>query len=629
LQQHAHNPVDWYPWGDEAFAKAAIEKKPIFLSIGYSACHWCHVMEREVFENDALAKILNDHFVAIKVDKEERPDIDAHFQTVHRTLTRKAGGWPTSIFLTHEKNPFYAATYIPPKRSNMMMGFDELATIIAQKYAQEPEILFNEAEAVGNALKQKSSVVQAARIDDSILKIAFNHAKELYDPVNGGFSQAPKFPPAATIGLLWDVYALERDETAREMAETTLKNMARGGMYDLVDGGFCRYSVDAEWRVPHFEKMTYDNALLIREFVRAFGMTGDLFYRRRAEETTAFMLERMSEAGLFYTASDADSEGEEGRYFVYGYEEAIREFEAAGLDAARIETVRRALDIGKIGNFEGKNILNLQEIERYAGFDAELAILKKLRAKRVYPFIDKKIITSQNAMMVSALFAMADMDANYLKTARRSLAAVLTACYSDGELVHSFLIGHAPKGGAFLEDYAYLAEALLSAYDVTAEAEWLALAQELANKALARFYRNGKWLFSDGEFVTDDDPADSSYPSATAVMAGVLVSLGYLADGKYLGFAFKTIEYASLTIARYPAFCATFVKAAMRYYGTHFLLKSDPKTLAAIRRADVAHPYVLKKIEGGGRIQVCSQSACHAECADIRALRAFDFTLGV
>lgn len=628
LQQHAHNPVDWYPWGDEAFEKASKEKKPIFLSIGYSSCHWCHVMEREVFENDALAAILNEHFVAIKVDKEERPDIDSHFQSVHQLLTRRAGGWPASIFLTHEKKPFYAATYIPPTRKDMMMGFDELTTIIAQKYKEEPEVLFKEANDIATALSQKKQVTQAARIDGSILQSGVEHAAKLYDSVNGGFSQEPKFPHTSTIDMIWDAYEIGGDLAMREMAETTLKNMARGGMYDLVDGGFCRYSVDAEWLVPHFEKMTYDNALLICQYVRAYELTGDPFYRRRAEETTAFMQERMGEGGLFYTASDADSEGEEGRYFVYTYDEVVKAFAEAGLDEERVQTVRKALNIGKIGNFEGKSIVSLEDVGQYADFDAELAILKTLREPRVYPFVDKKIITSQNAMMVSALFAMNRIDKGYEKVAKSSLAAVLTACYPEGKLYHSFLVGHTPKIEAFLEDYAYLARALLDAYEATLEEHYLILAQKIANEALQAFYRNGRWIFSGGEFETDDDPTDSSYPSASAVMAGVLVSLGNLVDGKYLTFAFRTIEYASLTIAKYPAFCGTFIKAAMRYYGESFVLKGPKSMLEKVGKEHLAYPYVLKKAEAGGRMMLCTQHACHAEFTEPEGLRRFDFTLG-
>ena len=628
LQQHAHNPVDWYPWGDEAFEKAAREKKPIFLSVGYSSCHWCHVMEREVFENEALAAILNEHFVAIKVDKEERPDIDSHFQKVHQLLTRRAGGWPASVFLTHEKKPFYAATYIPPTRQNMMMGFDELTTIIARKYKEEPEVLFNEANAIADAIKQQNSVTQAAKIDNTILAKGVKHAADLYDSVNGGFSKEPKFPHTSTIDIIWDAYEMNGDPAMREMAETTLANMARGGMYDLVDGGFCRYSVDAEWLVPHFEKMTYDNALLIRQYVRAYLLTGDPFFKRRAEETTAFMMERMSEGGLFYTASDADSEGEEGRYFVYTYDEVVKAFADAGMDEARTQEVRKALNIGKIGNFEGRNIVRLEALERYADFDAELAILKKLREPRAYPFVDKKIITSQNAMMVSALFAMAEIDPSYEKLAKNSLAAVLTACYPEGKLYHSFLIGHTPKIEAFLEDYAYLADALLNAYERTLEGFYLVLAQKIANEALQAFYRNGRWIFSNGEFVTDDDPTDSSYPSATGIMANVLVSLGYLVDEKYLQFAFKTIEYASMTIARYPAFCGSFIKAAMRYYGDSFILKGPKELLARVQKADRPYPYILRKEETVEKMMLCTNRACYAEFDDPSALKGFNFTLG-
>ena len=456
LQQHAENPVDWYPWCDEAFEKARKENKAIFLSIGYSSCHWCHVMEDESFKDEQTAKILNEHFIAIKVDREERPDIDKHFQEVYQLMNQRPGGWPTSIFLTQEQKPFYSATYIPDEPRYGMMSFSSLLEVIADKYDKEKELLTEKADEILRFLNPKVDKIQATKLDESIINRVEDQAKQLFDNKNGGFNKAPKFPQASLLDLLLDVYRITKNKETRNMVLLSLTSMAKGGLRDLIDGGFCRYSTDDEWLVPHFEKMTYDNALLSEVYLKAYHVSGDAFYRSVAFEILDFMLENMRENALFYSASDADTEGEEGKYFVYTYEKALKSFTKAGIPAKEHAALAEALNITEEGNFEGKNIIRIDDPvnNTIPYYDDAIEALKKRREKRTYPFVDKKVIVSWNAMMIRSLFKASRVDNSYLKPALKSLTALLESMYINSELFHSTLIGKNPKIKAFLEDYA-------------------------------------------------------------------------------------------------------------------------------------------------------------------------------
>jgi len=357
LQQHKNNPVDWYPWCDEAFERARNEQRPIFISIGYSSCHWCHVMEHEVFEDEKIAAYLNAHFICIKVDREERPDLDKYYQEVHQLLNRRPGGWPTSIFCTPDNKPFFAGTYIPPTTRDRMLGFTELTEIIATKVAEKDEKLFQNADEIQQYLVPETRPKEATLLKPSIIQIFVKQAEHNYESASGGFAQQPKFPHASTLGALLDIVLLQNDADARRMVTQTLSTMHRGGMYDLVDGGFCRYSVDSEWLVPHFEKMAYDNGLLCELYARAGRMLGDETYTRTAMEIADFMASKMQEDGLFYSASDADSEGKEGTYFIVEYDAAKVAIEEHGFGAEDTEIILQTLHISPEGNFEGKNIL--------------------------------------------------------------------------------------------------------------------------------------------------------------------------------------------------------------------------------------------------------------------------------
>ena len=615
LQQHADNPVDWYPWGQEAFEKARKENKAIFLSIGYSSCHWCHVMEHESFEDEATAKILNEHFIAIKVDREERPDIDKHFQEVYQLMNQRPGGWPTSIFLTQDQKPFYSATYIPDEPRYGMMSFSSLLEVIADKYDKEQDLLTEKADEILRFLNPKEDKIQATKLDLSIIQRVSDQAKQLFDNQNGGFNKAPKFPQASTLDLLLDVYRITDDKETLNMVLLSLSSMAKGGLRDLVEGGFCRYSTDNEWLVPHFEKMTYDNALLAEVYLKAYSVTDNDFYKSVAFETLDFMIENMSENGLFYSASDADTEGEEGKYFVYTYDKALKSFDKAGIPVKEHASLAKALHITKEGNFEGKNIIRVDDPAHIdiPYFKEAITALKKRRDdKRVYPFIDKKVLVSWNAMMITSLFKASRVDKQYLKPAIKSLTSLLESMYINSELFHSTLIGKKPKIKAFLEDYAYLSETLIEAYKSTLDETYLMTATKLTNAAIEKYFEKGKWKFSRGEFETNADIYDSSYPSSVSTMISVLHSISSLVDTVYKKFVFKTLEIYSYDVMRQPISSPRMSKMVIRYLKDDVIIKAKEEKLKKhIKELDkLPHPFTLFKNDTNEGYMICNSNAC-------------------
>ena len=609
LQQHANNPVDWFPWGDEAFKKAKEENKIIFLSIGYSSCHWCHVMEREVFENEEIAKFLNEHFVSIKVDREERPDIDRYYQEAYQILNQRAGGWPLSIFMTPDKKPFFAGTYIPPEPKYNMIGFKELIKRINSLWQKKPKELLNQANGIYSYLQKEENPTKAVKFDESIIEKFIKTAKPIYDSKNGGFSHKPKFPQTSIINTLLKIYQITNNKEALEMAANSLKNMAKGGIRDLVDGGFCRYSVDEKWLVPHFEKMAYDNALISEAYLNGYFATKDEFYKEIAFETIDFMIDMMQESGLFYSASDADSEGEEGKYFVYSYDEAYKKLKDEGFE--NIDEILKNLSITKNGNFEGKNIIRVEK--DFKEKDRALKALKELRKTRVYPFIDKKIITSWNAMMIAALFKAGRVKENYIDVAKESLEKVLEKLYIDGTLYHVAMVDKEPKIKAYLEDYAYLINALLEAYKTTLNEEYLALSVKLTNDTLVEFWNEGKWYFSKGEFKSEADFSDATYPSSAAMMVRNMLSLGSIFDEKYRKFSFITLEFYSEKIYKFLPYTALFVEDIIRFLKDDIIIKSKRENLGeCIGRIDFISPFTFLKDENIEDIMICSSNSCFA-----------------
>jgi uncharacterized protein len=473
LLQHKDNPVDWYPWGEEALARARDEDRPILLSIGYSACHWCHVMERESFEDEETARFMNERFVCIKLDREERPDLDSIYMEACQAMTGH-GGWPLNAFLTPEQVPFYAGTYFPPEPRPGMPSWRQLLAAVAEAWEERRDEIRAGGQQIaerlrGGALLQPSKEV----IDARVLAEAVARLREAYDPVHGGFGGAPKFPPASALEFL-----LRRGET--EMSSHTLRAMASGGMYDQVGGGFARYSVDNRWLVPHFEKMLYDNALLARAYLHGWQVSGEPLFREVCEQTLDWALREMrGPEGGFYSALDADSEGEEGRFYVWSLDE---------LNEVADEEAARWFGATERGSFEGRNIL-----VRGEGSPEELPAwrraLYEARSKRVWPGLDDKRLTSWNALMISALAeAGAVLERKDCLDAARAAARFLLEELrdADGRLLRSWKVGQA-KLNAYLEDHAFLLEALLTLYESSFEPRWFAAARELADTMIERF----------------------------------------------------------------------------------------------------------------------------------------------
>src|SRR4051812_35798733 len=500
LLQHQDNPVDWRPWGPEALEQAATEDKPILLSIGYSACHWCHVMERESFEDDETANLINESFVPIKVDREERPDVDDIYMEAVQGMTGH-GGWPLTVFLDPEGVPFYGGTYFPPEPRQGMPSFKQVLEATAGAYRTQREELREASTRIRDSLGAVGRVEQSDEpLDESIFTRATSALQGNFDQSNGGFGGAPKFPPASSLEFL-----LDRGET--EPVRLTLDKMMFGGIYDQLGGGFHRYSVDASWLIPHFEKMLYDNALLARVYLHGWQVTGEDRYRRVTEETLDWALREMrGPEGGFHSALDADSEGEEGRFYVWDEDEMRTALSEAGLAADAIERVLGYWGVSPAGNFEGRNILHVPlgasakqppELE-----DARTA-LYAWRDRRVRPGLDDKRICSWNALMIAAF---ADAGA---AIGRQDYIDAASACArfiwesmrdSDGHLLRTWKEGEA-RLNAYLEDHAFLVEGLLRLYEATLEVRWFDAARETADLMIEHFADDERGGF----FTTSDD----------------------------------------------------------------------------------------------------------------------------
>jgi len=612
LLQHKDNPVHWMPYCNEAFDKAKKENRSIFISIGYSSCHWCHVMEEKVFEDEEIAKILNEHFVCIKVDKEERPDIDKHFQGVYQLLNRRTGGWPLSIFATPQNKVFYADTYIQPETQGQKVGFTELTTIIADKIASNDKGILDNANEIENFLQTDDKVVQAATIDESIITTFLKQCEFNFEPTYGGFSLEPKFPHTSTLTTLLNVYKLTDDATAFEKLQHTLDNMMMGGMYDLVDGGFCRYSTDTKWLVPHFEKMTYDNALLCELYHNFYLTCKDEKYLNIAKESADFMLEFMSEDKLFYSASDADGESCEGEYFLYTYDEVYALLQTNHYTEDKIDEVLEYLNISKDGNFEGKNIIRLDDEIKPKFYFEVIKLLKELRIHKEYPFIDKKVQTSWNAMMIKTLFELSSTDEKYLDIAKDSLNALINKMYVNNQLKHTAITE--AKVDAFLEDYAYLTRTLVCAYTHTLDETYLTLSNQFVDTAIELFYDEGKLNFSKGEFVTEADANDSSYPGSIGIFVDTLLSLAALIDEKYRNYAFKILERYSKKLMKTPLSHAYLTNQAIRYLKEDRIIKATKDNLEKLELNN--YPYTQLKLVSESGYQVCSMQSCFAHSND-------------
>ncbi|MDE2485314.1 MAG: DUF255 domain-containing protein [candidate division NC10 bacterium] len=544
LLQHAHNPVDWYPWGEEALRRAREENRPILLSIGYSTCHWCHVMAHESFESEQIAELMNQHFVCIKVDREERPDLDAIYMAATTALNQGQGGWPMTVFLTPDLQPFFAGTYFPPRNGLGRPGFPTILKRIAQVWREQPDALRTQSAEITERLRETSRPPLPMPVGRAEIAAAVAHFASTFDPTFGGFGSAPKFPAATALSLLLRHHRRTGDAHALQMVRTTLDAMARGGIYDQIGGGFARYSTDERWLVPHFEKMLYDNALLARTYLEAFQVTGDPFYRRIATEVLDYILREMTAPeGGFYSATDADSEGVEGKFYVW----TPAEIEAIlGKEEARVFCAY--YDITESGNWEGTSIPNIRRTEVQvaaklgisveelaASLDQARPKVYEARRRRVPPGLDDKILTAWNGMMIGAMAEGYHVlgERRYVDAAVRAADFLLsTLLRPDGRLMRTYRKGSAHLN-AYLEDYAYLCEGLTDLYEAGGEARYLLEAIRLAERLLADFVDEESGAFCttsrdhESLILRHREGTDGATPSGNAVAASALARLSF------------------------------------------------------------------------------------------------------
>lgn len=664
LLQHADNPVDWYPWGDEALEKARKEDKPILLSIGYSACHWCHVMAHESFEDEETAAVMNELFVNIKVDREERPDLDKIYQLAHQIITRRPGGWPLTMFLNpHNQLPFFGGTYFPNTARYQLPSFRSLLEQVAEYYRRHKQDLDDHGRSF-TAILQSIRQAEASEAPDPNTLIQAKHELEAgFDSVNGGFGDAPKFPQLTNLEFLLRLWRRNPNEhaAALEMVTMTLTRMAEGGIYDHIGGGFARYSVDAEWEIPHFEKMLYDNGVFLSLYVDAWRATGDPLFRKVAEETAEWALREMqSPEGGFYSSLDADSEGEEGKYYVWNRAD-IKSL----LSPEEYAVVEPHYGLDRSPNFEGHWHLHvarpLAEVATDLGIDVEDAerrlasareTLFQAREKRIRPGRDDKILTAWNGLMIKGLALAGRLldRRDWTDAADRAFEFLRhRLCVEDDRLLAAYKDGKARFNG-YLDDYAFILDAGLELSQCEWRTERLEWLLKLANRLLARFedHEHG------GFFFTSDDHEnliqrpkmlmDESMPSGNGIAARALLQLGHLVgEHRYTGAAERTLKAATSSMRQYPHAHGTLLNAALEWlHPPQFIvLRGRPESLrtwaAAVRRAPAtAEPRLVfaisaeetdlpgllteRKAEPGEIAYACSGMMC---LAPIRTLAEF------
>ncbi|MBZ0137794.1 MAG: thioredoxin domain-containing protein [Planctomycetes bacterium] len=674
LLQHAYNPVDWMPWGEAAFDKARREDKPVFLSIGYATCHWCHVMEHESFENDKIAEYMNEHFVSIKVDREERPDIDAVYMAVTQGLNEGRGGWPMSVWLTPDRQPMTAGTYFPPEDRHGRTGFLSVLKRMVELWKTERDKLVQQAADITDWLRKQGAQETGGELVDAILNQNFEHMKLSFDERYGGFDRAPKFPTPHRVQALLRHHLHSGDADALRMAEVTLDNMARGGIYDHVGGGFHRYSTDREWLTPHFEKMLYDQALLMHACLDLFQITGNGRWSDVVRDIAAYVLRDLrDEAGGFHSAEDADSEGEEGKFYVWTMDELGR---VLGEDA---ELAGYVWGCEERGNYfdestrerTGANILHLprglaesakqrgiteDDLRRRVGewrgklFDA--------RAKRERPLLDDKVVTDWNGLMIGAMArAGAVLDQpEYLKAAQEAADFVLTKMVSNGRLLHRYRStgrdGDARAGiKGYAEDYAFLLNGLFELYGADFNARWLKEADRLSGEMLRLFQHDNGLLYTQGEdeedrmIAANTNVFDGAIPSGNSAGAYALLRLGRLLQKQdYVAAGNRILEAMAPRLADMPtAHAYGLLALEWRLLPTReIVVAADaesakpfvdelrgrflPRTVVALNDSDAVRalvPFLASQREVNGKpaVYVCENYACQAPVTTPHALR--------
>ena len=602
LLQHKNNPVNWMPWGKIAFEKARKEHKKIFLSIGYSTCHWCHVMEKESFEDKAVAHILNKNFICIKVDKEEMPHIDEYFQNMHQKLRGRTGGWPLSVFMDAEKKIYFISTYIPKEDKSYSLGLMALL----------PKI-----EATNSYMKE---LPQKSKLNNKIsLESLKNSLLKEYDSIYRGFGRTKKFPQVAKLELMLALSQMLENNQLEKNVFNTLDAMALRGLYDHVEGGFFRYATDAAWEIPHFEKMLYTQAELVDIYAQAYALSDKKLYKNIVDESIEMLEKRFVKDGLYWSASDADSNHKEGYYFTFSPDDVKK----ALLHNPYKEVLEESLAFTLDGNFEERVHLNFSENKRPQGFNKLRQQLQKIRAQKKYPFIDKKINTAWNAMMISSLYRAAYIDSTYAILADKHLKSLQNMMLINGELYHQGVIGYKVKQKAFLEDYAYFIAALLSGYEYDYDEEKLVFAEYLLNQAIYKFYKNGVWYLSQDGFDVEAYPKDKYYKSGVSCMLQNLLILSSLKGTfKYEDLASKSLQHMQNILKKELANTPALALAYMIHKYGFAIIKSSKENLHKniLKIKKLSYPFILTKEGNYQDYLACTLRRCFFKSKELDTL---------
>jgi uncharacterized protein len=662
LLQHAFNPVDWYEWGDEALNRAKAENKPIFLSVGYSSCHWCHVMAHESFEDEDIAKIMNEHFISIKVDREERPDIDEIYMAAVQMLTG-SGGWPMSVWLTPNLEPFYGGTYFPPKDHYGRPGFKKLLLGLAEAWINDQDKILTNSQNLSKNISASFAVESSElAIDETVLQNAFSASRQTFDQKHGGFGQAPKFPHAMELSLLLRYSQKKNSKEALDMVNTSLIKMANGGIYDQLGGGFHRYSTDEYWLAPHFEKMLYDQALLVRVYSEAHQLTGNYSYKRIVKETLDYVLLKMtSPEGGFYSAEDADSEGVEGKFYVWSKSE-IQDILKSDTDL-----FCQAYNVSSEGNWEGHNILrktrewaqiaqdfNMDLMTFSKKVDSLKTILLEKREKRIKPGLDDKVLTDWNGLMISAFVYGYKITGNvkYKNAALEAAHFIQSKMFDNDYLYHSYRNSKRRIKG-FLNDYSFMIAAILDAYNISFDiklAEWAIQLYRLTEQQFAA--ADGGYYFTRSNqknlIARSKAPFDNAIPSGNSVMVRNLMRLAETTgDLDFREKAFKTAQAFGSHFRKYPQGYAEMLIGVDYLLGpsqqiviagnqgpqfikvTEFLNSQFvPKTVLVFNdessETSKLFPMVKDKISNNGELQiyVCENFTCQLPVSSVAELKS-------
>ncbi len=605
LKQHLYNKVRWYPWSKKAFLKAKKEHKPIFLSIGYSTCHWCEVMNKESFENPHIATLINRYFIPILVDKEQMPQVDSYYQNLYKKIYKKRGGWPLNIIMSEDKEPFFIAKYIPSIDSYGVLGLNHILPMFAKAYKNKKlirkKILFFKDSLEKNDSKYRN------HNKTNTIELLYKE----FDKEYGGFGKKKKYPQSAKLNLIYDIYLLKGDKKAKEMFLKTLRSMAKGSIYDQIEGGFFRYTGDRRWRSPHFEKMLYTTAELIPLYVKAYDLTKDSLFERVVIDSIDFFDRHFkTKDGLYFSASSADSEGMEGGYYLYKYDKTLKYLIQNGISKKRAKEILNYFDIQKDGNYDSEYALaTVEKDKKLKNLKKAIELLKQIRRDKNFPFIDKKIITSWNSMMIKAKLKASYLKKRYKNEAIESLISLIKLMQNNkGELYHQTFYGKKPVQKGFLEDYAYLADTLLVAYEETFDKTYLLNANKLANIAIKKFYKDKIWYLDKDEMVKADSD-DFYYTSAKSVMIRDLLYLSLLNDS----LIFRNIAKKSLRNSdKNPILSPEIANDNLMLKSGILVLKSSKTNLLKFSNtiSNLPYPFLLLKTIKDKNFLLCGYDSC-------------------